>query len=63
MQDHPVADGIQPQQPVFRILQRHAPHGAMNLIALRQKKLRKIRSILPGDPGNQRASRHKNHSL
>jgi hypothetical protein len=59
MQHDPVAHRAQPDQPVLRILQGYAPDGAMHLIAFRKQKLREIRSILPGNSGNQRASTHK----
>src|ERR1022692_2810888 len=59
MQGDTVPHGAQPVQPVLRILQGYAPDGAVDLVAFREQKLREIRSILPGDSGDQRPSAHK----
>ena len=41
-----------------RVEQGRPPLDPMHLIALVQQKLCQIRPILPGDPGNKRASSH-----
>ena len=58
MQSDPVPHRAQPEQPVLRILQGYAPHGAVDFVPFRKQKLREIRSILPGNPGDQRTSAH-----
>src|SRR6476469_820718 len=42
-------------QPVARILQRDTSNEAVNFVALVEKKLGKIRTVLAGNAGNQRA--------
>ena len=59
VQTNPFAHGVQTHQPVFRVLQSHAPHSTVDLIALRQQQFREIGSILPGNSGNQRPAAHK----
>ena len=59
MQGDAVAHGAQAEQAMLRVFQSYPADGAMDLITFLQKKLRQIRSILAGNPGNQRASTHK----
>jgi len=50
-----VLDVHEARHPVCRIFQCHSPHKTMNLVALFQKQLGKIATILPGNPRNEYA--------
>ncbi len=43
----------EPHQPVGGILQRNAPHQAVNFITLGEQQFGKVGTILPRDPGDQ----------
>jgi len=42
----------------LELLLRGAAHHAVDLVALRQQELREVAAVLPGDPGDERASGH-----
>src|SRR6266702_1768671 len=45
-------------QPLPGILDGHAPNDSVHLVALREQQLRQIRTVLPGDAGDQCALLH-----
>ena len=53
MERHPVAQVLDPVQP----LGRGAADHAVDLVALLQQQLGEIRTVLTGDPGDQRTAR------
>ena len=56
-----VREAAQAREPVLGILQRHAAHDAVHLVALLEQKLRQIGAVLPRDARDQRApGRHRN---
>ena len=58
VQDEAVPHCGQPRQSVFRILQCHPAHNPMDLIPFGDQKLRQVRTILPGNSGDERTLSH-----
>src|ERR1017187_10051666 len=54
-----VAHCCQPRKPVLRIFQCYPAHNPMDFIAFGHQKLRQVRTVLPGNSGNERALAHR----
>lgn len=59
MQFNAVSHGGDARQTVFRIFEGNATYDPVDFVTLRHQQFGQIRSVLTGDPRNQRSTTHR----